>query len=399
MKLRLLFLTLCIYVHAYSQYKYRPGYIVKLDGKTEEGLINSRSIEFNAKKCEFKKDINTDPLVYLPNSIRAYRFLDSKYFVSKRVLIENADTVLFLECLISGKVSIYYTQWNSHDHYYLEKDGKLVEIQDNLINVVQDGFDYQRPSNQYKGVLKYYLRDCPQISKELDNADFSKKTLIKLSKEYHEYVCKDEQCIIYEKPIHKKRLRFGIDFSYGTSALEYDFVNLNIAMKSNMHFQFGINSQMSLDDEGAFNLQVALRYYSFKNELLNDMDYEIGTFPSDLHYQYSILKPEIQLQYKMKFWKIVPFASAGFFTNYFLSDEGYIFNKRFDKTIRFTSDGIDREEGSKNGMLGVVGEIGVETGLKPGNLSLSFFYENFLTTPFRTSHNLGIRCGFSVSFN
>ena len=77
MKFQLLFPALFFFVSVYSQYDYKPGYIVKKDGNREEGLINFKSSEFNAKKCQFKKDTNANPVFYLPEDIAAYRFIDS----------------------------------------------------------------------------------------------------------------------------------------------------------------------------------------------------------------------------------------------------------------------------------------------------------------------------------
>lgn len=248
------------------------------------------------------------------------------------------------------------------------------------------------------GVMKNIFYDCPPVVEKLDNADFSKKALINLSKEYHEYVCNDEPCIIYEKKFHKKRFRYGFDFSFGPSKLNYDYVNLQMKMHPIMHYQFGINSQMNLDEAEAFNIKLSLRFYSYKNELLNDMDYAIGAFPSDLHYKYAMLKPELQFKYQMKVWKIVPFASAGLFTNIFLTDKGYIYNERFDITVHFTSAGTDKEKESWNFMIGGAGEIGFETAFKPVNLSFSLFYENFLAHPLRASNNLGLRFGYFLYF-
>jgi len=402
MRLLLLFLLLSCSVLVYSQYEYRPGYILKKDGQTEEGLINFHGKEFNARKCEFKKDINADPVVYLPGSITAYRLLDSKYFVSKKVRIENVDTIVFLECLISGKATIYFTAGKTQDHYYLEKDGDMVELKNEKTDVEKDGSNYQHSTNQYKGILRYYFRDCPQMFAELNYADFSSKSLIKLSKDYHEYVCKDEKCIVYEKKESKKKIQLGIDFSYGVAMLNFYDIKIQMSSEPKMQYQFGVNSQMNLDEEGAFNLQVALRYYSYKTQWVNGKIYSMPILPdvkhsSDVKYQYSILKPEIQLKYKMKVWKIVPFASAGVFTNYFLTDKGVVYNERLNTTILFNSGGVEEGKiGSMNGMFGGIVEIGLESKLKPGNFSFSLFYERFLTDPYRSSTNIGVRCGYSI---
>jgi hypothetical protein len=398
MKLKLFLLSLFCCLNAYSQYEYRPGYIVKLDGKTEEGLINLCGSESNAKKCEFKKDSKSDLEVYLPGSIAAYRIHNSKYFVSKKVLIENVDKVLFLECLISGKSTIYYIQLDSQEHYFIELDGTLYEI--NNKEIVKVEFyrpDQIRRSNQYKGVLRYLFKDCPPVFEKVNNADFSKKSLINLSKEYHEYICKDEPCIIYEKKIPKKHIQLGVDFSYAKTKLEFVDDKMLMSLKPVMQYQFGINSQMNLDEEGAWNIQVAVRYYSYENEILNDTKFQVGGFPSDVHYKFSILKPEVQIKYKMKMWKLEPFGALGLYTNFFLSDKGYIYNERFDETMNFSSVGLvdDVNKGSENGMYGIKGELGFETKLKPGNISFALFYETILTTPFKGSYSIGLRCGYS----
>jgi hypothetical protein len=110
MKLRFLLLIALIFcVNAYSQYGFRPGYIEKHDGTTEDGLINLHGSGFNAKKCEFKKTEESASVVFLPEDINAYRITNSKYFVSKKVTINGIETNVFLECLISGVATIYYT--------------------------------------------------------------------------------------------------------------------------------------------------------------------------------------------------------------------------------------------------------------------------------------------------
>lgn len=332
----------------------------------------------------------------MADDVAAYRFLDGAYFVSRSVSIENSDTRLFLECLISGKASIYYTKLNSIDYYFLETDGKMVGINNNRADVIRNGVVYNAPSNQYRGVLKHYFRDCASVVQKLDNADFSKKYLIRLGKEYNECVCEEEPCVSYEKKFIGRRFGFGADFSLGKSKLTLG--RIDFSPTPIMHYQFGITSQMNLDERGSFNIQVALRYYSFKNEILGDMKYQYGAFPSDAYYQYSMLKPEVQLKYKIKRWKLVPFASAGIFSSFFLSDKGYVYNERFDKTIPFTTTGFSNKKGKENGSINAVGEVGLETRLNSGNLSFSFFYENFVARPFQSSYNFGLRCGYFLYF-
>ncbi|MBN1597506.1 MAG: hypothetical protein JW894_04390 [Bacteroidales bacterium] len=396
MKIKSLFPLLFLFASVYSQYDYKPGFIVKKNGEREKGLINFKSSEFNAKTCQFKKDSSANPVIYLPDDISTYRFIDSKYFVSKKVFIENADINLFLECLISGKSTIYYTQQNSQDYYFIEIEGELHEINNNKFIMVIDGVEYEGWTYQYRGLLKYYFRDCPQVVQKLNNADFSKNTLISLSKEYHEYVCKDEQCIIYEKDISslRKRIIFGIDFSYGK--IKLDFYQGLISMETKNVYQFNVNSQINLDEAGAFNLQFSLGYYFYKNEIINNITSFTSvtvSIPNDIYYKFSILKPAIQIKYKLQFGKIIPFASVGFYPSVFLADKGELYEYNFDDIVPFTSLGFYRIKGHMSMLCGI-GEIGFEKRLEPNTLSFSFFYEPVLTRPMISFYTVGIRFGY-----
>lgn len=255
MKIQIIIPALILFVNVYSQYDYKPGYIIKNDGETEEGLIYFKTSGYNATTCNFRKDKDAEPVIFSPGDIKAYRFTDSKYFESKKVPINNQEILVFLECLISGKSTIYFTQLNSNNYYFIEIEGELHEINNALLEKVRDGVAYQVPSKQYVRVLKYLYKDCPSVVQKLDQSDFSKKTLINLSREYHEYVCKDEPCIIYEKKIPKNRFLLGFDLSYGISSFKFADPHFDMSMKPKNLIQAGVFSQINLTEEGTFNLQ------------------------------------------------------------------------------------------------------------------------------------------------
>jgi hypothetical protein len=78
-------------------------------------------------------------VVYLPEDIDAYRITNSKYFVSKKVTINGIETNVFLECLISGVATIYYTSWKQKDVFFLEKDGALTQLNNDQVKITGDG--------------------------------------------------------------------------------------------------------------------------------------------------------------------------------------------------------------------------------------------------------------------
>jgi hypothetical protein len=51
--------------------------------------------------------------------------------------------------------------------------------------------------------LKYLFQESPEVSKATERTLLTHKSLIKITRDYHNAVCKDEACIIYEKQAPK----------------------------------------------------------------------------------------------------------------------------------------------------------------------------------------------------
>jgi hypothetical protein len=179
-----------------AQTDFRPGYIINSVGDTLYGKIDYRSDLLMSTICKYQ-DVNNTIKEYAPNDIKGFRFIDSKYYVSKEI----NGTNFFLEYLIKGKVNIYYMRNNTGDHYYIDKEGvKLAEIpyEEGLKYV--DGKEVYFRTTKHIGVINYYMQDAPQFKSRIE--DLKKpdhEYLIKLAEDYHNAVCEGEKCIIYEK--------------------------------------------------------------------------------------------------------------------------------------------------------------------------------------------------------
>jgi hypothetical protein len=192
--LGLLFIT----VMSNAQSDFRPGYIINLSGDTLIGEIDYRGDLLMNHVCTFK-GVENKITEYSPNDIAAFRFIDSKYYVSKQI---NENRV-FLEYLIKGKISIYYMKDDIGDHYYLDKeDIKLTEIPyEEGVRYANDKQVFYK-SKKHMGLLNYYMQDAPEFQSRISSIEKpAHQNLIKLAEDYHSTVCKGEQCIIYEKPI------------------------------------------------------------------------------------------------------------------------------------------------------------------------------------------------------
>jgi hypothetical protein len=181
-----------------AQTDFRPGYVILSSGDSLFGEIDYRGDLLMGKICKFKA---TDQTIteFFPNDLHAFRFIDSKYYVSREI---NSKKV-FLEYLIKGRINIYYFRDEEGDRYYLDKnDLQLKEIPYEEKMKYVDGKWFFYESKLHVGLLNYYMQDAPYFLSRIQSIKKPEhKNLIKLAKDYHNYVCDDEECIVFEKPL------------------------------------------------------------------------------------------------------------------------------------------------------------------------------------------------------
>jgi hypothetical protein len=226
---KLIFISIyCILtsVYSFAQRDFRPGYIISNSSDTIIGYILYKSFDaYN--DCTFKAAIENKDNHYKPGEIKAFRFSDGKFFISKEIPSETGLQLVFAEFLIQGKANIYYYQ-DGLEHFYIETDkDKITELSD-----LTPGEDRLHLKNGfYKGKLRYMLSNCPAIYPEIDRVNLNSSDLIKLAKDYHEKVCTSEQCIIFERK--DKTVNVNIGFLAGASLNRFYFNN---GVKTNYAF-------------------------------------------------------------------------------------------------------------------------------------------------------------------
>jgi hypothetical protein len=195
---------LVITIQAFAQPDFRQGFIVTNSNDTIHGLIDYKNSRSNSKKCVFKEGVNAERQEFSPSELKAYRFIDSKYYVSKPVNTGENEESLFLEYLINGTVDIYYYVDRNGDRYLIDTgDGILHELKNETREVLLNNKAYSKMSKEYVGILKYLLRQSPSTVKKVDNLGLDHKSLIKIGQDFHNEMCPDEECIVYEKKLPK----------------------------------------------------------------------------------------------------------------------------------------------------------------------------------------------------
>jgi hypothetical protein len=183
-----------------GQPDFRTGYVILNNSDTIFGKIDSRGARIMGQTCRFVAKPSDPVINYSPDDIIEYRFNNGKCYVSRQ--LENGEKV-FLEYLINGKLNIYYYRdENGVDHYLIDKEGfplKVIPYEEE-IRETAGGTKFLYKPTIHIGMLQYYTNDAPDFLQEpikIKKPDHN--SLIDFAEKYHNKICSEEECIIYEK--------------------------------------------------------------------------------------------------------------------------------------------------------------------------------------------------------
>ncbi len=319
MKSYFAFLTLLLCTislsQVWAQKELKPGFIITLQQDTIYGFINNKSTSSLNTSCEFFSNNNSTSTIYKPGDISVFQIDNEKCFISKTVSIDGEDKTLFLEFLLEGIVNLYYCDYKRNSSYYIEKDDEIYELKNNHIEYENDnGIKYKKFDNKYKGILMVIFKDEPQLAQQINSSILSHKSLINLSKNYHDMVCTDHQCIIYEK--QKKGhtvIRPFVGFqasslSLTTSKDRTTYTSYKVGadfcfptFNSSPRWDFWVGINLSKDEANA----------KFNNNIFGE-DAQHRIYLKD-----NALQIPFSLEYTIPYKKILPFVGFGY-SNVFL---------------------------------------------------------------------------------
>ena len=220
MKNYLLFLLLLFAGAIYGQDNFKRGYIITHKNDTISGWIDFRTDAQNMSVCKFKTEESGKARSYLPGEIFGYRFdREGKFYVSRDITINDLQRNVFLEYLVQGIRNLYYyidtsTSMMGNQYYYFFEDeaGNMIPVtkkpDEYINNKVQEDV-------RYVGMIKYLFQNQETILKKADKLRFNQKSMIHITKEYHDQVCTTgEECIVFETKEDKEYFQFKF-FGYG----------------------------------------------------------------------------------------------------------------------------------------------------------------------------------------
>lgn len=303
----------------FGQVNYKSGYIITNNNDTIYGLINLRSNYRNNRACDFKKTENDSPEQLLPTDIKAYKIDDRKFYVSKTISLKDTSNVVFLEFLLNGIVNLFYYKDVVDEYFFIEKDNKLYELSNNKKIITNSYTHYLKYSNQYIGALSYLFQDSPEISGDIKKTRFSYKSLLDITKEYHNNVCNEYECIDYTKST-KRNIYIEPNISLINSWMGLKTSN---DLSGNSKLAIGINFRFKpIKVFQLWNFLVGINYSTnhFNGDFENHLFYPTSR-TYRIETKYSIIRIPIILEYSFPTKKIQPFLLAGYNNVFILNPE------------------------------------------------------------------------------
>ncbi len=245
----------------FAQNDWRPGYVIRNQGDTLHGFIDFRDTKSNCAKCYFRKNMSAEPNVFTPDELRGYRFNDGLYFVTWKVADINSGQPVFLEYLLNGMVNLFHYRSDS-DKFFIEKDASLIQLKDTRSVKKIDGLYYSQDNKEYVRQLNYLFQDA-SIQPEIDKSSFEAKSLIHLTQDYHNKVCKDRECIIYQwkkKPMHLQKVIYA---GFLLDKLRfYETVTSGFSLGYQVGCRFKLENIYQWNEKLSISFDFALLYYS-----------------------------------------------------------------------------------------------------------------------------------------
>ena len=205
----------------YSQANFQKGYLITNSNDTIYGLIDFSTDKVNSEVCIFKNEVLDSVVYYSPEQIEGYRIdTEGKYYVSRTIKLDKENKNVFLEFLVQGIINLYYYP-KGNDYYFFETpNGELYGVTkayDYIIpeeNPILPGMIEKKmllkTDKKYLGVLAYVFKDDKSLKDEIPNTEFSRAAFIKITKKYHENVCKTgNSCVVYENNYKKKYNKYN----------------------------------------------------------------------------------------------------------------------------------------------------------------------------------------------
>ncbi len=313
-----------------AQSGFRPGFIIRNNGDTLNGLVFYGTNGKFEKSCLFKRFEIAQEVSYSSHQISAYGFRNGRYFESKTIGRKNA----FYECLVLGDVSVYIVPGKYKGVVYLQSS------QTGIFKLARGSNDLGSAGSfsNYRDALSWMLNKTGNQEVSLSDIDYDAKVIAAAVRESFS-LSKSASRGFNQTPA-VNNLRDNSIFKQGSLLSAgliggYQFVTLTTP--GNVHREFFSAAKYNSSYRPAIGLYIGSRFSKKSNLLSIDLAMQ---FVTDSYYGYSeysvgmahltddimidFSEIQVPLSLRLAFGKgsIHPYIRAGGFMS-FIIDQSY----------------------------------------------------------------------------
>ena len=337
-KFGLVALLLLTCVGATAQKNFVAGYVVDHAGDTIRGFVDDKNWIVNPSVIYFKKEVQAEPVAYVPTEIKAFRLSSGEYFKAKAVKYDQSafklqelgeepnpqwkQDTLFLRVEVEGLVHLYYfLESNDKEHFFLEKnEAGADELLNVRYNAYQNGVKRMTATQQYKSQLKNYLGDCDALSGKIYSVKYGLEPIRNVVKQYNRcHGASDGGQVLQERRnsilqagliagVHATNLRFRSElsgFEELTDGAYRDALNGVGGAVLDVYIPRG-HRQFLFHNELVYKVYNATKVVEKQASLANPYSKE------DTYFRMRYLQANLMFRYhRATFTKVRPFVQAG----------------------------------------------------------------------------------------
>jgi hypothetical protein len=288
----------------------KAGYIILNSADTLYGVLALQSDLGYSTHCLFKNAGDDTFKKYTPETIREFRFIDGRKFISAASLgIEDMETKGFLEFLVNGRFSTYvYYQPDLNTRFFGRIDSEDVFELKNTSSVIKTelGTKYDFERKEYIGILNYKLQDYPD-TRQINNLALNTRSLIRLAVDYHQYTCPDIECVVYVAEKRNPTIRLGFISNFPLMSVKAPW-ETNLTVSSNPGFGLSVNLSNFPEISNKVSLQAEVLYSKQQYEFVSNV------YKSNLTnevFAISALRIPLVFKYTFNAAPFKPFLGAG----------------------------------------------------------------------------------------
>lgn len=341
-----------------GQINFKKGYIITNDNDIIYGKIDDGGAGRNARICLFKEGNGKKVVKYRPGQIKAYRMTDDKYYASKVIEIKDKPKAIFLEVVVKGKVDLYHHWKNKTMAYYIEKDGNLIGLfnevglltpnsVDETILLYGAVRDVVVRNRVYLDSLKAVFKDSKQIVDRIEEVHYKEAELANITKDYILEKCKGDHCVNYERDHKMYKPTMGIYSGVRFNQLTFHSDYFGYSQKSAVFNSYPIGLLFnfplhSFSDKLSFQVEVLSQRMHYQQKFGNTKGY---LYQTSLDIKNNTIGLPLLLKYEIGNGKIRPAIAIG-------KEIGYGYQS--DVTINETAD-LKIHATQKGNWLGEIG--------------------------------------------